>query len=60
MPRFLEDRLKREYPNNPKAVWGTMNKMGVVKGNKITKKGQQMEKKHEEKLSRSSPRMSRT
>ena len=60
MPRFLEDRLKREYPNNPKAVWGTMNKMKVVKGNKITKKGQQMEKKHEEKLSRSSPRMSRT
>lgn len=46
MPKFLEDKLKREYPGNPGAVWGTMNKIGAVKGNKITAKGKRMEKKH--------------
>jgi hypothetical protein len=46
MPKFLEDKLKREYPNNPGAVWGTMNKLGAVRGNKITAKGKQMERKH--------------
>lgn len=46
MPKFLEDKLKREYPNNPRAVWGTMNKLGAVRGNKITAKGKRMERKH--------------
>lgn len=46
MPKFLESKLKKEYPNNPGAVYGTMNKLGVMKGNKITKKGISMEKKH--------------
>lgn len=52
MPKFLEEKLTKEYPNNPSAVYGTMNKMGVMKGNKITKKGLAMEKKHESKRSR--------
>ena len=49
MPKFLENKLKKEYPGNPKAVYGTMNKMGVMKGNKITAKGRAMERKHKEK-----------
>jgi hypothetical protein len=46
MPKFLEDKLKREYPDNPHAVYGTLNKLGVMKGNKETKKGKVEEKKH--------------
>ena len=46
MPKWLEKKLRKEYGNNPKAIYGTMNKMGVMKGNKITAKGKAMEKKH--------------
>lgn len=49
MPKFLEDKLKREYPNNPGAVYGTMNAIGAMRGNKITKKGEQMQAKHDKK-----------
>lgn len=27
MPRILEQKLKKEYPNNPHAVYGTLNKI---------------------------------
>lgn len=47
MPKFLEAKLKKEYPNNPGAVYGTMNKLGYMHGNKETKKGKLAEKKHE-------------
>ena len=47
MPKFLEDKLKAEYPNNPHAVFGTMNKLGAMHGNKETEKGRAMEVKHE-------------
>ena len=50
MPKFLEAKLKKEYGNNPKAIYGTMNKIGAMKGNKETPKGKQMEKKHEAKF----------
>lgn len=46
MPKFLEDKLKKEYPNNPHAVYGTMNAIGAMHGNKETKKGAAMERKH--------------
>jgi hypothetical protein len=46
MPKFLEDKLKAEYPGNPGAVYGTMNKIGAMKGNKETALGRQMERKH--------------
>lgn len=46
MPVFLEKKLKKEYPGNPGAVYGTMNKLGYMKGNKETKKGVAAEKKH--------------
>jgi len=48
MPKFLEDKLKKEYPNNPGAVYGTMNKLGAMRGSKETAKGVAMEKKHME------------
>lgn len=47
MPRFLEEKLKKEYPGNDKAVYGTMNKLGYMKGNKETAKGKAAEVKHE-------------
>lgn len=46
MPKFLEAKLKKEYPNNPGAVYGTMNAIGAMKGSKETPKGKAMEKKH--------------
>lgn len=46
MPKFLEDKLKKEYPGNDRAVFGTMNKIGAMKGNKETSLGKKMEKKH--------------
>ncbi len=51
MPKFLEAKLKAEYPNNPRAVYGTMNKLGAMRGNKETAKGRAMQKKHDQKLS---------
>lgn len=51
MPKFLEDKLRAEYGNNPRAIYGTMNKIGAMRGNKITAKGRRMEKKHAAKLS---------
>lgn len=49
MPKIIENKLEKEYPNNPKAVYGTMNKMGMMRGNKITAKGRAFDKKHEQK-----------
>ena len=46
MPKFLEDKLKKEYGNNPGAIYGTMNKIGAMHGNKETAKGREMEAKH--------------
>lgn len=45
-PKFLEKKLEKEYPGNPHAVYGTMNKIGAMHGNKETAKGRRMEKKH--------------
>lgn len=47
MPKFLEEKLKKEYGDNPSAIYGTMNKIGAMHSNKETKKGKAMEKKHE-------------
>lgn len=46
MPAFLEDKLKQEYPNNPRAVYGTLNAIGAMHGNKETAKGAAMDAKH--------------
>jgi hypothetical protein len=50
MPVFLEKKLKKEYPGNPRAVYGTLNKIGAMRGSKVTRKGLQMEKKHQQDL----------
>ena len=47
MPKFIENKLKAEYPGNDHAVYGTLNKIGAMHGNKITPKGRAMEAKHE-------------
>ena len=52
MPKFLEEKLEREYPGNKKAVFGTMNKIGAMHGNKETALGKKMEKKHDAKMAR--------
>lgn len=53
MPKFLEDKLRGEYAAKGKsgraldhAVYGTMNNIGAMHGNKITAKGKRMERKH--------------
>lgn len=53
MPPFLEEKLKAEYRAKGKkgkaldhAVYGTMNAIGAMRGNKVTKKGERMEAKH--------------
>jgi hypothetical protein len=47
MPKFLAAKLKKEYPGNDKAVYGTLNKVGAMNGSKETAKGAAMEEKHE-------------
>lgn len=41
----VEGKLKKRYPGNPHAVYGTLNKIGLMKGNKTTKKGAKAAKK---------------
>ena len=35
----VEDKLKREYGSNKGAIYGTLNKIGLMRGNKATAKG---------------------
>ena len=56
MPQFLEDKLKREYPNNPGAVYGTMNRLGYMHGNKETPAGAAAQAKHDQDMASKSSR----
>jgi len=47
MPKFLEEKLKKEYPGNPSAVYGTLNAIGAMHGNRETAKGRAMQAKHD-------------
>jgi hypothetical protein len=47
MPKFLIEKLKKEYPDNASAVYGTLNNLGAMRGNKETAKGRAMQAKHE-------------
>lgn len=49
MPQFLEKKLKKEYGKNSDIPYKVMNKLGVMHGNKETKKGRDEEKKHKAK-----------
>ena len=50
MPKSLEAKLKAEYPNNPSAVYSTMNKLGYMRGNKETAAGRAAQAKHNRKV----------
>jgi hypothetical protein len=52
MPDFLIKKLKKKYPGNPGAVYGTLNNIGAMHGNKETPKGAEMQKKHDAKAKR--------
>jgi hypothetical protein len=60
MPKFLETKLKREYGENSAVPFKVMNSIGVMKGNKETEKGREMEKKHEEDKAMKKPSMTST
>jgi hypothetical protein len=47
MPAFLEEKLKREYGANSSIPYATMNKLGLMRGSKITPKGRALQAKHE-------------
>lgn len=40
----VEAKLKKEYGSNKGAIYGTLNKIGLMHGNKVTKKGRQKAK----------------
>jgi hypothetical protein len=44
------DKLFAEYGNNPHAVYGTLNNIGAMRGNKVTPKGERMQAKHDAKV----------
>lgn len=53
MPQFLESRLKREAARKgfsgkraDRYVYGAMNRMGAMRGNRETAKGARMAQKH--------------
>jgi len=46
MPQFLINKLKKEYPGNNSAVYGTLNNIGAMHGSKETAKGREMDRKH--------------
>ncbi len=48
MPAFLEKKLKREYGAKSAIPFKIMNAIGAMHGSKETRKGAQMEAKHEE------------
>jgi hypothetical protein len=59
MPRFIEDKLKSEASKKgftgkraARYIYGAMNNMGAMKGNKETAKGKAMQKKHTMKIGR--------
>lgn len=46
MPKFLEDKLKKEYGADSDIPYKIMNKMGYMHGSKETAKGKEAERKH--------------
>ncbi len=53
MPAFLEAKLRKNVPagvDPDRYVYGAMNNMGAMRGNKVTKKGERMQKKHDAKM----------
>ncbi len=40
----LENSLRAKYGSNDHAIFGTLNKVGLMKGSRVTKKGRQASK----------------
>lgn len=49
MPKFLERKLKKQYGATSDIPYKIMNKLGVMRGSKITAKGRRWESKHQSK-----------
>ncbi len=47
MPKALEEKLKKEYGAKSDIPYRIMNSAGLMKGSRVTPKGEAMEKKHE-------------
>ncbi len=41
----LETKLKKRYGGNDNAIYGTLNKLKLMRGNKVTRKGSRPAKK---------------
>jgi len=50
MPKFLEEKLKKEYGAKSDIPYKIMNAKGYMKGSKETSKGRSAEKKHEREM----------
>jgi hypothetical protein len=50
MPKFLEKKLKARYGAKSGIPYAIMNKLGYMRGSKITAKGRAAEKKHRQKV----------
>ena len=50
MPKFLEEKLKKEYGAKSDIPYKIMNKLGCMKGINETSKGRSVEKKHEREM----------
>lgn len=50
MPKFLEDKLKREHGEKSATPFKIMNAIGAMHGSKETERGKQMEEKHEARM----------
>ena len=46
MPKFLEEKLKKEYGSDSSIPYKVMNSLGVMKGSKETAKGRAMDAQH--------------
>ena len=46
MPKFLEEKLKKEYGENSSIPYKVMNRLGAMHGNKETAKGRKWDRKH--------------
>lgn len=47
MPEFLEKKLKKKYGAKSDIPYKIMNKLGVMRGSKITPKGKKWEREHQ-------------
>lgn len=52
MPKFLEEKLRANVPGGvdpDRYVYGALNNMGAMRGNRETAKGRAMQRKHDKK-----------